>query len=170
MPGHARDRKSTRLNSSHANISYAVFCLKKKEKVPNACLERTMHHRQERLASGEIEVVKPTLDAIEQHEPMGARPMPCRAPAMQQDRAGSTNGLALPIDRYDRRGNWRASFRTLQHASPFHVTGDAFERLSSKRGVLHDKARLHVRAGEAELVIEPEVHPQCSSVFAHAPE
>src|SRR3712207_8194343 len=31
--GHAaeRDRKSTRLNSSHANISYAVFCLKKKK-------------------------------------------------------------------------------------------------------------------------------------------
>src|SRR3712207_8000444 len=28
-----RDRKSTRLNSSHANISYAVFCLKKKKKV-----------------------------------------------------------------------------------------------------------------------------------------
>src|SRR3712207_6876257 len=30
-PGRARDRKSTRLNSSHANISYAVFCLKKKK-------------------------------------------------------------------------------------------------------------------------------------------
>src|SRR5947209_15201254 len=29
---HSRDRKSTRLNSSHANISYAVFCLKKKKK------------------------------------------------------------------------------------------------------------------------------------------
>src|SRR5438445_8500685 len=29
---HKRDRKSTRLNSSHANISYAVFCLKKKKK------------------------------------------------------------------------------------------------------------------------------------------
>src|SRR3712207_7721144 len=28
--GGAQDRKSTRLNSSHANISYAVFCLKKK--------------------------------------------------------------------------------------------------------------------------------------------
>src|SRR5258707_2072821 len=28
------DRKSTRLNSSHANISYAVFCLKKKKKTP----------------------------------------------------------------------------------------------------------------------------------------
>src|SRR3712207_7204862 len=30
--GGGRDRKSTRLNSSHANISYAVFCLKKKKK------------------------------------------------------------------------------------------------------------------------------------------
>src|SRR3712207_7183547 len=29
----AADRKSTRLNSSHANISYAVFCLKKKKKL-----------------------------------------------------------------------------------------------------------------------------------------
>src|SRR3712207_7556468 len=29
---HSGDRKSTRLNSSHANISYAVFCLKKKNK------------------------------------------------------------------------------------------------------------------------------------------
>src|SRR3712207_9017869 len=38
VPGHMaaelleQDRKSTRLNSSHANISYAVFCLKKKKK------------------------------------------------------------------------------------------------------------------------------------------
>src|SRR3712207_7946087 len=30
LPDGAIDRKSTRLNSSHANISYAVFCLKKK--------------------------------------------------------------------------------------------------------------------------------------------
>src|SRR3712207_7781469 len=30
---HDPDRKSTRLNSSHANISYAVFCLKKKPQV-----------------------------------------------------------------------------------------------------------------------------------------
>src|SRR2546430_8480722 len=29
----ARDRKSTRLNSSHSQISYAVFCLKKKKKL-----------------------------------------------------------------------------------------------------------------------------------------
>src|SRR3989442_7538602 len=31
-PGHTQDRKSTRLNSSHVRISYAVFCLKKKKK------------------------------------------------------------------------------------------------------------------------------------------
>src|SRR3712207_8872844 len=31
-----RDRKSTRLNSSHANISYAVFCLKKKKNLPHS--------------------------------------------------------------------------------------------------------------------------------------
>src|SRR5207248_11004130 len=32
LPKVARDRKSTRLNSSHRTISYAVFCLKKKKK------------------------------------------------------------------------------------------------------------------------------------------
>src|SRR2546427_6350355 len=31
--GQERDRKSTRLNSSHSQISYAVFCLKKKKKI-----------------------------------------------------------------------------------------------------------------------------------------
>src|SRR2546430_6417470 len=37
---HPRDRKSTRLNSSHSQISYAVFCLKKKKKhitLPPSC-------------------------------------------------------------------------------------------------------------------------------------
>src|SRR5438128_10523313 len=34
LPGRARrDRKSTRLNSSHGSISYAVFCLKKKKEI-----------------------------------------------------------------------------------------------------------------------------------------
>src|SRR2546427_8885274 len=32
IDAHAPDRKSTRLNSSHSQISYAVFCLKKKKK------------------------------------------------------------------------------------------------------------------------------------------
>src|SRR5258707_8728801 len=36
------DRKSTRLNSSHANISYAVFCLKKKKHIYS--LDSTLHH------------------------------------------------------------------------------------------------------------------------------
>src|SRR2546428_9541357 len=37
-PAHALDRKSTRLNSSHDQISYAVFCLKKKKKEPTLAL------------------------------------------------------------------------------------------------------------------------------------
>src|SRR2546430_12853095 len=32
------DRKSTRLNSSHSQISYAVFCLKKKKELVNTCV------------------------------------------------------------------------------------------------------------------------------------
>src|SRR3712207_8581660 len=39
--GGGGDRKSTRLNSSHANISYAVFCLKKKT---NATHQRALSH------------------------------------------------------------------------------------------------------------------------------
>src|SRR3712207_7526582 len=35
-----RDRKSTRLNSSHANISYAVFCLKKKKRTTMGTVDR----------------------------------------------------------------------------------------------------------------------------------
>src|SRR3712207_7434925 len=38
------DRKSTRLNSSHANISYAVFCLKKKKKTTSTSCYYT-HYR-----------------------------------------------------------------------------------------------------------------------------
>src|SRR5438445_1004482 len=38
------DRKSTRLNSSHANISYAVFCLKKKKKKINQVIYKR-HNR-----------------------------------------------------------------------------------------------------------------------------
>src|SRR5256884_7398143 len=41
--GHAEDRKSTRLNSSHGYISYAVFCLKKKKQQINTITRE--HHR-----------------------------------------------------------------------------------------------------------------------------
>src|SRR3712207_6954730 len=40
------DRKSTRLNSSHANISYAVFCLKKNDNDPPGGLPDTATGRQ----------------------------------------------------------------------------------------------------------------------------
>src|SRR2546422_7725444 len=39
LAGGARDRKSTRLNSSHGYISYAVFCLKKKKKQVLICVD-----------------------------------------------------------------------------------------------------------------------------------
>src|SRR3712207_8613541 len=40
------DRKSTRLNSSHANISYAVFCLKKKNRSRSKEHTYVLSHRQ----------------------------------------------------------------------------------------------------------------------------
>src|SRR3712207_8440643 len=43
----SQDRKSTRLNSSHANISYAVFCLKKKKKPHDLYL--SMHYRPDQI-------------------------------------------------------------------------------------------------------------------------
>src|SRR3712207_6970118 len=50
----SRDRKSTRLNSSHANISYAVFCLKKKidaglENYLNSEKPTSNHHSPQQL-------------------------------------------------------------------------------------------------------------------------
>src|SRR5580704_18247669 len=49
LPGGTGDRKSTRLNSSHPSISYAVFCLKKKKKIKNQIQNQkkkqyTQHH------------------------------------------------------------------------------------------------------------------------------
>src|SRR5437899_5405484 len=41
----ALDRKSTRLNSSHLGISYAVFCLKKKKKITNMTVSPTRSRR-----------------------------------------------------------------------------------------------------------------------------
>src|SRR2546430_3713648 len=49
-PRHAcRDRKSTRLNSSHSQISYAVFCLKKK-KTGSVRIDKVKHHTQQDVA------------------------------------------------------------------------------------------------------------------------
>src|SRR5947209_15343499 len=49
-----KDRKSTRLNSSHANISYAVFCLKKKKEQNNTehrWQTETKGHQTERASA-----------------------------------------------------------------------------------------------------------------------
>src|SRR5436305_7169568 len=48
QPVAPRDRKSTRLNSSHVRISYAVFCLKKKNKAHGlpALRQPAPHHRE----------------------------------------------------------------------------------------------------------------------------
>src|SRR2546430_11933930 len=53
------DRKSTRLNSSHSQISYAVFCLKKKKKTRavDACTSAMTHH-----ASRMHEYTRPNTD------------------------------------------------------------------------------------------------------------
>src|SRR3712207_7064292 len=45
------DRKSTRLNSSHANISYAVFCLKKKKKQQSNSVYNLHSHQSKNMYS-----------------------------------------------------------------------------------------------------------------------
>src|SRR6267378_945395 len=57
---HARDRKSTRLNSSHVEISYAVFCLKKKTR-------RERQRRARRLPDGPGEPQRRAEDRRDQH-------------------------------------------------------------------------------------------------------
>src|SRR3989304_2817485 len=46
---HEKDRKSTRLNSSHGYISYAVFCLKKKKKKKNIATQQDENHSARRV-------------------------------------------------------------------------------------------------------------------------
>src|SRR5574343_931201 len=45
---HGLDRKSTRLNSSHITISYAVFCLKKKKKIKKIKNKKTENTKKKR--------------------------------------------------------------------------------------------------------------------------
>src|SRR5690349_22467639 len=47
----AIDRKSTRLNSSHVEISYAVFCLKKKKK------KKKNRHKSKQMRTGNIQLI-----------------------------------------------------------------------------------------------------------------
>src|SRR5258708_25935245 len=57
-----RDRKSTRLNSSHQIISYAVFCLKKKKKRYNLlCLLHHTHYIISRLSCASVRTLTPLI-------------------------------------------------------------------------------------------------------------
>src|SRR2546430_12072578 len=70
----ARDRKSTRLNSSHSQISYAVFCLKKKKDVPTPEHIRTAHivFVPARGARADVAIPPPSLGAsrLTPHHPL----------------------------------------------------------------------------------------------------
>src|SRR2546421_5011526 len=65
-----RDRKSTRLNSSHDQISYAVFCLKKKKQRDNKNRRHTLHdsetvlHRNARWRAHQHAVTTPALKTL----------------------------------------------------------------------------------------------------------
>src|SRR5258707_12018258 len=55
------DRKSTRLNSSHANISYAVFCLKKKNTSDSDHLSTSRQISDRRFNQLEVCLIKSTV-------------------------------------------------------------------------------------------------------------
>src|SRR2546430_9895557 len=65
----ATDRKSTRLNSSHSQISYAVFCLKKKNKLKYAHVRSLCFVRLQPVASPVLDIAMvsalPALDVLE---------------------------------------------------------------------------------------------------------
>src|SRR5256886_3014400 len=60
---HAQDRKSTRLNSSHSQISYAVFCLKKTGFLPTRDLPPE-HRRLQLSGSASIKLPASSLTAV----------------------------------------------------------------------------------------------------------
>src|SRR2546427_3887438 len=57
-PSRRTDRKSTRLNSSHSQISYAVFCLKKKKK---NCNKKPNNHKESHSAHNKMHPVNTHL-------------------------------------------------------------------------------------------------------------
>src|SRR3712207_7500040 len=71
-PPHApEDRKSTRLNSSHANISYAVFCLKKKKKTTK------IYHKHRLYELQHTQITNITINAYSLQLITVAHALPC---------------------------------------------------------------------------------------------
>src|SRR2546430_11860475 len=58
LPVSFTDRKSTRLNSSHSQISYAVFCLKKKKKTTGLCICNSRLLREHTLSTLKLSSIK----------------------------------------------------------------------------------------------------------------
>src|SRR5258707_1887829 len=58
------DRKSTRLNSSHANISYAVFCLKKKKRAVITFRHISRHRPTQPHPQNRVERSKPCCNTV----------------------------------------------------------------------------------------------------------
>src|SRR3989442_11480114 len=54
----SRDRKSTRLNSSHVRISYAVFCLKKKKVINHHFHQSSEEHIYKRIIMYKVDKIK----------------------------------------------------------------------------------------------------------------
>src|SRR5689334_24548078 len=63
------DRKSTRLNSSHSSISYAVFCLKKKKKKQNTVIPNKKVRREILTFADYVETLIIELDRQATEEP-----------------------------------------------------------------------------------------------------
>src|SRR5256885_6931051 len=64
QPAHAPDRKSTRLNSSHLVISYAVFCLKKKNDAVHAPLRVHVEARVEKMVLNPDHLLSVVVDRL----------------------------------------------------------------------------------------------------------
>src|SRR5438034_4429403 len=83
-----RDRKSTRLNSSHTVISYAVFCLKKKKMIISA--RAGIHDVAGRLANSKLYRDKGVDEILREYNPNASYPgnvksvMPPTSPRTQQ--------------------------------------------------------------------------------------
>src|SRR5437870_9060660 len=78
--GHNRDRKSTRLNSSHVATSYAVFCLKKKKK---------RYHPAS----------NPPPSPVPQEVPTQLKPSPCDGSTRHTTSSPCSRTAWLPLDR-----------------------------------------------------------------------
>src|SRR5688572_18364014 len=76
--GHRVDRKSTRLNSSHSQISYAVFCLKKKIRYALARPNARSSHKAPTPQGGGIAVLAAALAASAGALALGAAPSDAR--------------------------------------------------------------------------------------------